>query len=130
MDHDILIMVLTNMYSIIGLALEWFKDYLRNRAVQVLVRNSVLEAVGIPFSVPQGSCVDPVLYNMYSSTMGKLTQGYLVNLLGYAGDKTLYDAFNVNNMGDEDSKRHDMENCLLEITCENRLKLNNEKTDS
>ena len=32
-DHDILIMVLANMYGIGGLALEWFKDYLRNRAV-------------------------------------------------------------------------------------------------
>ena len=39
MDHDILIIVLANMYSIDGLALEWVKDYLRNRAVQVLIRN-------------------------------------------------------------------------------------------
>ena len=32
-DHNILIMVLENMYGIGGLALEWFKDYLRNGAV-------------------------------------------------------------------------------------------------
>ena len=73
MDHDILIMVLENMYSIGGLALEWFKDYLRDRAVQILIKNSVSKAVGIPFSVPQGSCAGSVLYNLYSSTMGKLT---------------------------------------------------------
>ena len=66
------------------------KDYLRNRAVQVLIGNSVSEAVGIPFSVPQGSCAGPVLYNIYSSMMGKLTHCYLVSLLGYADDKTLY----------------------------------------
>ena len=72
-DHDILLMVLANMYGIGGLALEWFKDYLRNRTMQVLVGNSVSEAVSIPFSIPQGSCADPVLNNMYSSTMGKLT---------------------------------------------------------
>ena len=88
-DHDILIMVLANMYGIGGLVLEWFKDYLRNRAVQVLIGNSVSEVVGIPFSVPQGSCASPILYNMYPSMVGKLTQGYLVNLLGYADDKTL-----------------------------------------
>ena len=46
------------------------------RAAQVLVENSVAEAADIPFSVPQGSFVGPVLYNRYSSTMGKLTQGY------------------------------------------------------
>ena len=99
-DHNILIMVLANMYGISGLALKWFKDYLKNRAVQVLIGNSVSEAVGIPFSVPQGSCAGPVLCTMYSSMVGKLTQGYIVNLLGYADDKTLYDTFNLNNMGD------------------------------
>ena len=69
---------------------------------------------------------------MYSSLMGKLTQGYLVNILGYADDKTLYHTFNLNSIGDEDSKRHNRENCLSGIakwTCENRLKLNNEKTE-
>ena len=96
-DNNILIIVLENIYGIGGLALEWFKDYLRNGAVQVLIGNSVSEAVDIPFSVPQGSCAGPVLYNTYSSTVGKLTQGYLVNLLGYADDKTLYDTFNLNN---------------------------------
>ena len=113
------------MHGIDGLALEWLKDYLRKRAVHILVGNSVSEAVGIPVSVP-------VLYNTYSSMMGKLTQGYLVNLLGYADDKTLYDTFHLNSMGDEDSKRHNMRNYLLGIaewTCENRLKLNNEKTE-
>ena len=69
---------------------------------------------------------------MYSSTIGRLTQGHLVNLLGYVDDKTLYDTFNLNSMGGEDSKSHNMENCLSGITewkCENRLKLNNEKTE-
>ena len=64
--------------------------------------------------------------------MGQLTQHYLVNLLCYADDKTLYDTFNLNSNGVEDSKRHNMEKCLLGIaewTCEIRLKLNNEKTE-
>ena len=81
------------MAKISGLEMEWLKDYLRNRVVQVLVRNSVSEVVSIPFSVPQGSCVGPVLYNMYSSTLGELTLGYLANLLCYADYKTMYDAF-------------------------------------
>ena len=131
-DHSILIMALKNKYGISGLALEWFKDYLRNRSVQVEIENSIPEAVGILFSVPQGSCAGTVLYNMYSSKMGKLTQGYLVNLLHYADDKTLYNSFNLNSKGEGDSKRHNMENCLSGIvkwTSENRLKLKNEKTE-
>ena len=36
--------------------------------------------------------------------MDNVTKGYLVNLLGYSDDKTLYDTFNLNSKGDEDSK--------------------------
>ena len=100
--------------------------------MHILIGNSISETVGNPFSVPQGSCAGPVLYNMYSSIMDKLRQGYLVNLLGYADDKTLNDTFNLNSKSDEDRKRHNMENNLSGIakwTHENRLKLNNEKTD-
>ena len=70
MDHNILIMVLKNMYGIVQLALEWFKDYLKNKAVHILDGNSVSETVSIPFTVPQGSCAGHVLYSMYSSMMG------------------------------------------------------------
>ena len=64
--------------------------------------------------------------------MDKLTQGYLVNLLGYADDKTLCNTFNLNSKGDEGGKRHNIENSLsgiAEWTHENRLKLNSEKTE-
>ena len=64
------------------------------------------------YITPQGSCGGSVLYNIYPNTMGKLTQGYLDKLLGFADDKTLFDTFNLNSNGDEDGKRHDMENCL------------------
>ena len=39
------------MYGISGLALESFKDYLRNRTVQILVGNSLSEVISIPFSI-------------------------------------------------------------------------------
>ena len=88
-DHSTLATVLENMYGISGLALERFKDYLRISVVQALVRNGLSEAVSIPFSVHQGSCTGPVLHNVNSGTLGKLTQGYSVNILVYADDKTL-----------------------------------------
>ena len=47
-----------------GLALEWFKNYLRNRSVHVLAGNSVSEILSIPFSVSQGLYVGPVLYKI------------------------------------------------------------------
>ena len=60
-------MFMANMCGISEPAMKWFKDYLRDRVVQVLVRNSFSEAVSIPSSVPQGSFAGSVLCNMYFS---------------------------------------------------------------
>ena len=101
--------------------------------MQILVENSVSEAVSIPVSVPYWSCAGQVLYNMYSSILVKVTQDYLVNLLGYAEDKTLYGTFNWNIIGDEASIRSNLENFLsrfTEWTCENWCKLNNDMAES
>ena len=53
-DHRSLITVLENMYGTSWQGLEWFKDYLRNRSLQVLVGNCVFEVLSLPFSVPLG----------------------------------------------------------------------------
>ena len=100
--------------------------------MQVLIGNSISKAVGIPFFVLWVSCAGPVLYNMYSSRMGKLTLCYIVNLLVYADYKTVYDSFHLKSMDNKGSKRQNMENCLsgiVEWTGKNRFKLNNEKTE-
>ena len=83
------------------------------------------------FSVLQGSCPGPELYNMYSNTLGKLIQGYLVSILDNADDKTLYDTFNLNIIGDKVSKRSNLEvyiSRIAEWTCEKRLQLHNDRT--
>ena len=69
---------------------------------------------------------------MYSNTLGKLTQGFLINFLSYADDRTLYNTFSLNIIGNEISKRSNLEDYLsriMEWTHENRLKLNNYKTE-
>ena len=59
LDHDILIMVLANMHGIGGLAREWFKDYLRNRTVQVLVGNSGIRGCKYPILCTTGIMCRP-----------------------------------------------------------------------
>ena len=68
-DHQVLIEVLRNKFGIDGVALEWYKDYLYPRGCQVKVRDSILKVMGLPFSVPQGSCSGANLYSACASTL-------------------------------------------------------------
>ena len=63
-----LIIVLESKHGISGLALELFKNYIRNTSVQILAAGSVLEVLNIPFSLPQESCAGPGLYIPYICT--------------------------------------------------------------
>ena len=68
-DHDILASVLRNNYGINGTALEWLKTYLNNRQLKVKIRESTSSSHIFNYSVPQGSCLGPGLFNTYASTI-------------------------------------------------------------
>ena len=52
-----------------GKALEWFQSYLEGRKCKVNVGTSYSRDHDLNFSVPQGSCVGPVAYSAYASTI-------------------------------------------------------------
>ena len=64
-NHSLLLNVLNQTYSIKGTALRWFDSYLSDRSVCVQINNSVSQELDLPFSMPQGSCAGPILFNIY-----------------------------------------------------------------
>ena len=100
---------------------------LKDRSVEVLVINYVWKVLSISFSMPQGLCAGPVVYNIYSSTPEKLIQGFLLILLNI--QITKYSNIHLNMMDDEDRKQSNLEDCLSRITDqtqEKRFKVNND----
>ena len=131
-DHAILLKILENTYGIKGGALQWFRDYLQNRQTRVLIRDTMSEDKDLPFSVPQGSCAGPVLYNIYASTLEGTIKNFKTELIGYADDHTIYDSFSANSRTQEQSCMDGLEGCLAETKQwmnANRLKMNNSKTE-
>ena len=61
-DHNILIDLLHETFRIGDKALRWFQSYLENRYCKVKIGKNYSERKSLNFSVPQGSCVGPVLY--------------------------------------------------------------------
>ena len=64
-NHSLLLKVLNQTYNIKGTALRWFTSYLSDCSVCVQINNRVSQELDLPFSMPQGSCAGPVLFNIY-----------------------------------------------------------------
>ena len=86
----------------------------------------------LPFFVPQGSVVGPVLYNAYASTLQHVVQSP-IKLYGFADDHTIKDSFMPDNIIDSESYViTTVESCITSIKHwmdGNRLKMNSAKTD-
>ena len=56
---------------------------------------------GIDFGVPQGSCLGPLLFVIYSSKLFNIVSRHLPNVHAYADDTQLYLAFKPGNYANE-----------------------------
>ena len=61
-DHDILLDVLSMHFGIEDVALSWLESYLRCRKFKVNIGSEYSPLKDVMCSVPQGSCLGPVLY--------------------------------------------------------------------
>ena len=65
-DHDILLARLKPSFGINGTALNWFKSYLNNRSQRVSLNGCTSDSFRLPYGVPQGSRLGPLLFIIYS----------------------------------------------------------------
>ena len=102
-DENILIDVLENFLG--GLedtALEVAKLYLKNCKCEVSTENRYSISRDQDFSVPQGSCANPIFYLAYASTMENEIPPE-INLHRYADDHGIKDKFNPSDKESEKS---------------------------
>ena len=66
---NILLTRLNEEIGTCGVALEWFTSYLTNRGQRVSINGSLSECFSLDCGVPQMSCLGPLLFNFYASTI-------------------------------------------------------------
>ena len=87
-DHDIsLYMYKLEYYGFIGIVLDWFKNYLKNRQQFVWHQACVSEYKNIKYGVNQGSIFGPLLFILYVNDIANVT--YLLEIILFADDATL-----------------------------------------
>ena len=131
-DHAILLNRLESTFGITGTALVWLKSYLSGRSLRVSVDGGLSDSFHLPFGVPQGSCLGPLLFTMYASKLFEVIKDHLPMVHAYADDTQLYLSFKPGCTVTEQDAIRTMERCIKAIRIwmlTDKLKLNEEKTE-
>ena len=92
-DHDLLLVNLKSHFGIDDTPLAWIRSYLDGRSFQVQVGSALSQPIDVPYAVPQGSLLGPVLFICYIATLNDIIQGTSTSMLGYADDHAVYESF-------------------------------------
>ena len=130
-DHNILFRRLYNL-GVRGPALAWFRSYLKGRTQSVIIGDTKSGSRDLPYGVPQGSVLGPILFTIYTLPLGDIARTYGLRVHIYADDTQLYISFSPLDPNSLQSKIGDIQACFQEIKkwmTANLLKLNGDKTE-
>ncbi|KAI2665785.1 hypothetical protein H4Q32_022883 [Labeo rohita] len=126
-NHQILLSTLSSL-GITGIPLRWFESYLTGRSFRVAWGGEVYKAHHLVTGVPQGSVLGPLLFSIYTTSLGPIIQAHGFSYHCYADDTQLYLSF----QPDDPTVAARISGCLADISewmKEHHLQLNLAKTE-
>lgn len=131
-DHEIMLEILELEFGVTGSALKWFKSFLADRKQVVCINQVMSGSFEIKSGVPQGSCLGPILFLLYTSKLFEIIEKHLPNSHGFADDSQLYLSFRPEGRNCEDDAVKIMEKCIIDVRAwliSRKLRFNDFKTE-
>ena len=103
-----------------------------DRFHRVSVNGSLSDQFPLKQGVPQGSCLGPLLFTIYTRKLFQIVEHHLPQVHCYADDTQLYVSFCPNRSADADFAIKSMTDCISEIRSwmiSDNLMLNDDKTE-
>lgn len=128
-DHQVFLTQMQTQYGMDGNVHDWMRSYLQDRQQCVHVNGAPSYKVELQYGFPQGSCVGPFGFKLYTKPLTAIAKHHGINIHLYADDTQLYTSFLPK---DSESALERMEECIEEIRQwmgSHFLKLNDEKTE-
>ena len=119
-------------FGVNGKALQWFASYLADRSQRVSVNGGFSSSFPLKQGVPQGSCLGPLLFTVYTSKLFDIVSKHLPSVHCYADDTQLYLAFSPAVQGEDEFVFKAMADCIQDLRkwmIEDWLMLNDDKTE-
>ena len=127
-NHQLLIKTLQQL-GIRGTMLHWFSTYLVGRLQRIKVNGLTSQPKRLDCGVPQGSVLGPILFTIYTASLGQLLRQLDVRYHFYADDSQLWVIFKPPEL---DTAIGQMEKCIASVQkwmLSHQLKMNDDKTE-
>ena len=123
---------LQTSFGIYGALLDWFKSYLSARNQSVSIPGALSNSFSLDWGIPQGSCLGPLLYIIYSSKLFNIIERHLPNSHCCADNSQIYLSFKPDDLSSQQDVITAMQNCIDDIRSwmqHDKLLLNDEKME-
>ena len=127
---SVLLRRLQTSFWISEVPLDWFTSYLSARTLRVSIPGALSGSLPLDWGVPQGSCLGPLLYIIYSSKLFNIIERHLPNSHCYADDSQIYLSFKPYDLSIQQDAITAIQNCIDDIRSwmEHDKLLSDEKT--
>ena len=112
-DHNVLLNRLEHAFSITGTALSWIRSYLSDRDQTVVVNGLKSEPFRLPYGVPHGSVLGPILFVLYTKPLDDIFDRHSVCHHSFADDTQMQNSSS--SLDQLDTTISAMQECVSDV---------------